>query len=58
MTEDAGSVIVTVETLRGTPARNVIVTLQTIDSSARGEAHKVAQVNVKSNFQDAVYLSW
>ena len=42
VTEDAGSVSVTVETLRGTPARDVIVTLQTVESSARGEAHKVA----------------
>ena len=40
MGEGAGSVSVTVETLRGTPARDVIVTLQTVDSSARGEAHK------------------
>ena len=41
MTEDAGSVSVTVETLRGTPARDVIVTLQTVDSSARGEAQEL-----------------
>ena len=34
--EDAGSVNVTVEILRGTPARDVIVTLWTVDGSARG----------------------
>ena len=34
--EDAGSVNVTVEILRGTPVRDVIVTLQTVDGSARG----------------------
>ena len=36
MAEDAGSVNVIVEILRGTPARDVIVTLQTVDGSARG----------------------
>ena len=35
--EDAGSVNVTVEILRGTPVRDVIVTLQTVDGSARGK---------------------
>ena len=34
--EDASSVNVTVDILRGTPARDVIVTLQTVDGSARG----------------------
>ena len=38
--EDDGSVSVTVEILRGTPTRDVIVTLQTVDSSARGKALK------------------
>ena len=36
MAEDASSVNVTVDILRGTPARDVIVTLQTVDGSARG----------------------
>ena len=40
--EDAGSVSVTVETLRGAPARDVIVTFQTVDRSARGESQEVA----------------
>ena len=35
--EDAGSVSVTVEILRGTPARDVIVSLQTVDGSAVGK---------------------
>ena len=38
--EGAGSVSVTVEILRGTPARDVIVTLQTVDGSARGRNGK------------------
>ena len=36
--EDAGSISVTVQIPRGTPARDVIVTLQTIDGSAVGKA--------------------
>ena len=36
MGEGAGSVSVTVELQRGCPARDVIVTLQTVDGSARG----------------------
>ena len=36
--ENAGSVSVTVEIWRGTPARDVIVTLQTSNSSAKGDA--------------------
>ena len=36
--ENAGSVRVTVEIWRGTPARDVIVTLQTANSSAKGDA--------------------
>ena len=35
--EDAGSVSVTVEILRGTPARDVIVSLQTVNGSAVGK---------------------
>ena len=38
MNENAGSVSVTVQIWRGSPARNVIVTLQTVNGSARGEA--------------------
>lgn len=38
MNEDDGSVSVAVEILRGTPARDVTVTLKTTSSSARGEA--------------------
>ena len=38
MNENAGSVRVTVEIWRGTPARDVIVTLQTANSSAKGDA--------------------
>ena len=36
--EDAGSVSVTVEVQSGTPARDVIVTLQTVDGTARSKA--------------------
>ena len=36
MAENAGNVSVTVELLRGCPARDVIVTVQTVDGSARG----------------------
>ena len=36
--EDAGNVSVIVETLRGTPARDVMVNLQTEDGSAIGKA--------------------
>ena len=54
--EDAGSVNVTVEILRGTPARDVTVTLQTVDGSARGRngkqgwlnGHKSAQIYICS----------
>ena len=46
MTENAGSVNITVEILKGTPVRDVIVTLQSEDSSARGMALK--QFNVCS----------
>ena len=35
--EDAGSVNVTVQIRRGTPARNVIATLQAVDGSAVGK---------------------
>lgn len=45
MTEGAGSVGVTVEILRGTPARDVIVTLQTVDGSARGRNGKQGWLN-------------
>ena len=38
MAEDAGSVCVTVEVQSGTPARDVIVTLQTVDGTARSKA--------------------
>ena len=38
MAEDAGSVSVTVEVQSGTPARDVIVTLQTVDGSAKSKA--------------------
>ena len=37
MAEDAGSVSVTVEVQSGTPARDVIVTLQTVDGSAKSK---------------------
>ena len=43
--EDAGSVSVTVEILRGTPARDVIVTLQTVNGSARGRNSKQGRLN-------------
>ena len=43
--EDAGSVNVTVEILRGTPARDVTVTLQTVDGSARGRNGKRGWLN-------------
>ena len=36
--EDAGSVSITVEIQSGTPARDVIVTLQTVDGTARSKA--------------------
>ena len=36
--EDAGSVSVTVEVQSGTPARDIIVTLQTVDGTARSKA--------------------
>lgn len=38
--EGAGSVSVTVELQRGCPARDVIVTLRTVDGSARGRNGK------------------
>ena len=38
MAEDAGSVSITVEIQSGTPARDVIVTLQTVDGTARSKA--------------------
>ena len=38
MAEDGGSVNVTVELQSGTPARDVIVMLQTVDGSARSKA--------------------
>ena len=40
VTENAGRVTITIEILKGTPARDVIVTVQTVDSSARGMAPK------------------
>ena len=40
VTENAGRVTITIEVLKGTPARDVIVTVQTVDSSARGMALK------------------
>ena len=40
MTENAGGVNIIIEILKGTPARDVIVTVQTVDSSARGMALK------------------
>lgn len=40
MTENAGRVNIIIEVLKGTPARDVIVTVQTVDSSARGMAFK------------------
>ena len=51
MTEGAGSVSVTVEILRGTPARDVIVTLQTVDGSARGRNGKQGWLNGHENGQ-------
>ena len=55
MAEDAGSVNVTVEILRGTPARDVIVTLQTVDGSARGRNGKQRWLNGHESTQ--IYIS-
>ena len=46
--ENAGSVRVTVQIWRGSPARNVIVTLQTVNGSARGEALLYQALNVSA----------
>ena len=45
--EDAGSVSVTMEVLRGTPTRDIVVTLQTVDGSAVGKAYQSVSDNVQ-----------
>ena len=46
--ENAGSINVTVQIPRGSPAREVIVTLQTVDGSAVGKAFYLAIESIKN----------
>ena len=55
--EDAGSVSVTVQIWRGSPARNVIVTLQTVNGSARGEALLYQALNISAVASFPLYQS-